>query len=426
MGYILHALSFVLIQGLIVQPSVGETCLAAIPCPTSKVMCMGALFRTCGDCDLSWCKNGATTPEDDCQIQLVGNQPTCVQKATARTTSAPVTTCRAPQGVSIPGLGSAPPASVKEPVTLLVCRQEGFIGGVKLRCTVPQVYEVDGECNRKKPNPLLRRERNLPPPPMESPLAAAVVSPPLPPPAAVVSPPPPVPTTCEEKCALTPDRAPQYCTPSFLPASTVVAQCKTSYYSTYCPKYCCLNTPAPAGCAPPAPIAPPTTPPPPPVRVNKCFCDNGSEAVGDDCDEDGLEICMTCDRGFKINWATSKCDKAEVRCDSYRRCPADQPVIDDASSVVCTRGVCRTPQCCKREVRCNSFARCDEYTPLKSNASSIVCTNGNCTSRQCCRKDPNCPRNFTKDTECQRTCQCVPKMECQRVNDRTNIKKCHC
>jgi hypothetical protein len=222
------------------------------------------------------------------------------KKATARSAPVPVTSCRAPPGVRIPGLGSPPPASVKEPVSLLVCRQEGCTGGVKLRCTVPQVYEVDGECNCNKQNPGLR-------------------------------------TT---------------------------------------------NSP---------PRQPPIVESPPPI------------------------------------------------CDSYTAsCPADRPVVDNASSVVCTGGACGTPQCCKPEVTCDSYiTSCPAGQPVVDNASRVVCVGGACGTSQCCKRpttttttttiDNQCPRNFPKGRRCDRTCQCAAPNLCGTgIFSLFAPKTCHC
>lgn len=41
----------------------------------------------------------------------------------------------------------------------------------------------------------------------------------------------------------------------------------------------------------------------------KCTCRNGTPAIGDDCDADanGAEICLKCDEGYKMDWATNTC-----------------------------------------------------------------------------------------------------------------------
>jgi len=470
-----HALAgFVLIHAQeLAEP---DTCLAAVPCPTSKVVCMGALFRTCGDCDLAWCKGGATTPTDDCQIvQLADGKKQCVQKTTpvtAPSVSIPkqATSCRAPTGVSIPGLGSAPPKKVSEETTLLVCTGAGCQGGVKLRCTPPQDYTVDGACSCS------------PPPP--SPVAPPVLTQSL------------APTGCEAQCRASKtdlDVNHTYCNGLQLPSAEILAsRCATHWYKTYCAQYCCLNAPAPLGCAPPQ--LPPTTTPAP---VYTCVCDNGTEATGGDCERPLAHVCVDCDPGFKMNWVTNRCEVAEiacnaydgcpvnqpridpaagaglkcngdranctatcckpaVRCDSFTaQCPGNQPPIDGAASVECTAGVCAQAQCCKPEVRCdsyvaqcpggaqppvanassvvctagactvaqccrpvkkcNTFQHCDEDHILKPNAGSIDCNQGpnnDCSSARCCERDPKCPRNLDFDKKCERDCQCIKKWKC--------------
>jgi hypothetical protein len=124
----------------------------------------------------------------------------------------------------------------------------------------------------------------------------------------------------------------------------------------------------------------------------------------------------------------SQCCKPEVTCDSYATCPGgNRPLKANAANIVCTKGVCGTPQCCK-DIRCNTFRGCKPvYQLLMGNAGSIVCRNGICNNAQCCRKHPNCPRNRDRFQKCERDCQCLPRWKCLYL-DRGGQKShvCHC
>lgn len=210
-------------------------CATIVDCPAEPpATCMGVRFTSCGACDLKWCAAGDTThPSDSCHLE----GKTCVPKkaTTTTTTKTKKTVCDAPNGVSIPGLKTTSiPSSVKIPLTLVPCDAPGCEGGVKIHCTVPQDYTVEGTCECKQ--------------------------------------------TCEQTCeAKGKETGGHYCAESYLKSNTIVAQCATKYFQDYCPVSCCKRTPrSSGGCGPeptPAPVAPiPTSPVPAPLITTKQVC----------------------------------------------------------------------------------------------------------------------------------------------------------